>query len=92
MFFFWGGSSGGDETRSLCIALDCLETQYVDQAELELRNLPTSASRVLGFKVWATEPGLRVESKLIRYFFSSKHSLPSKADREVASRFSWRAA
>jgi hypothetical protein len=32
-------------------------THFVDQAGLELRNLPASASRVLGLKACATTPG-----------------------------------
>jgi hypothetical protein len=32
-------------------------THFVDQAGLELRNLPASASQVLGLKVCATTPG-----------------------------------
>jgi hypothetical protein len=35
----------------------CLGTHFVDQAGLELRNPPASASRVLGLKVCATTPG-----------------------------------
>jgi hypothetical protein len=31
-------------------------TLYVDQAGLELRNLPASALQLLGLKVWATTP------------------------------------
>jgi hypothetical protein len=38
-------------------------THFVDQAGLELRNLPASASRVLGLKACATTPGL--EYKLL---------------------------
>jgi hypothetical protein len=38
----------------------CPGTHFVDQAGLELRNPPASASRVLGLKVWATMPGLGV--------------------------------
>jgi hypothetical protein len=34
----------------------CPGTHFVDQAGLELRNLPASASRVLGLKVCATTP------------------------------------
>ena len=34
-------------------------THFVDQAGLELRNPPASASRVLGLKVCATTPGLK---------------------------------
>jgi hypothetical protein len=30
---------------------DCLETHSIDQADLELQDLPASASRVLGLKV-----------------------------------------
>jgi hypothetical protein len=35
----------------------CPETHSVDQAGLELRNLPASASQVLGLKVCTTTPG-----------------------------------
>jgi hypothetical protein len=35
----------------------CPGTHAVDQAGLELRNLPTSTSPVLGLKVCATTPG-----------------------------------
>jgi hypothetical protein len=35
----------------------CPGTHSVDQAGLELRNLPTSASRVLGLKACSTKPG-----------------------------------
>jgi hypothetical protein len=34
----------------------CPGTHFVDQAGFELRNLPASASRVLGFKACATMP------------------------------------
>jgi hypothetical protein len=33
---------------------DCPRTHFVDQAGLELRNLPASTSQVLGLKVYAT--------------------------------------
>jgi hypothetical protein len=48
-FFFF-------ETGFLCIALAVLETHSVDQASLELRNSPASASQVLGLKACATTP------------------------------------
>jgi hypothetical protein len=32
----------------------CPGTHFVDQADLELRNLPASASQVLGLKAWVT--------------------------------------
>jgi hypothetical protein len=41
---------------SLC-SPGCPETHFVDQAGLELRNPPASASRVLGLKVCTTTPG-----------------------------------
>jgi hypothetical protein len=41
---------------SLCIP-GCPGTHFVDQAGLELRNLPAPASRVLGLKACATTPG-----------------------------------
>jgi hypothetical protein len=42
------------ETRFLCYSPDCPGTHFVDQAGLELRNLPASASQVLGLKACAT--------------------------------------
>ena len=42
------------ETGFLCIALGCPRTHFVDQAGLELRNMPASASQVLGVKACAT--------------------------------------
>jgi hypothetical protein len=41
---------------SLC-SPGCPGTHFVDQAGLELRNLPASASQVLGLKACATLPG-----------------------------------
>jgi hypothetical protein len=35
----------------------CPGTHFVDQAGLEFRNLPASASQVLGLKAYATMPG-----------------------------------
>jgi hypothetical protein len=35
----------------------CPGTHFVDQADLELRDPPASASRVLGLKACATTPG-----------------------------------
>jgi hypothetical protein len=43
---------------SLC-SPGCPGTHFVDQAGLELRNPPASASRVLGLKVCATTPSFR---------------------------------
>jgi hypothetical protein len=41
-------------------SLGCPGTHFVDQAVLELRNPPASASRVLGLKACATTAWLRV--------------------------------
>lgn len=41
---------------SLCHP-ECLGTQYAEQAGLDLRDLPTYASLVLGLKVYAAVPG-----------------------------------
>jgi hypothetical protein len=43
----------------------CPGTHSVDQAGLELRNPPASASRVLGLKACATTPGLHQILKLL---------------------------
>jgi hypothetical protein len=43
------------KTVSLC-SPGCPRTHFVDQAGLELRNLPASASRELGLKACATTP------------------------------------
>jgi hypothetical protein len=40
-------------------SLGCPGTHFVDQAGLELRNPPASASRVLGLKACATTPGFK---------------------------------
>jgi hypothetical protein len=45
------------ETGFLCVALAVLELTLLDQAGLELRNPPASASQVLGLKACATTPG-----------------------------------
>ena len=48
------------ETGFLCVALAVLElTHSVDQAGLKLRDLPASASQVLGLKACATMSGER---------------------------------
>jgi hypothetical protein len=54
---------------SLC-SPGCPGTHSVDQVGLELRNLPASASRVLGLKVCATTPG--TSNFLIDYEESEK--------------------
>jgi hypothetical protein len=46
---------------SLC-SPGCPGTHFVDQAGLELRNPPASASRVLGLKACVTTPGARGQS------------------------------
>jgi hypothetical protein len=43
----------------------CPGTHFVDQAGLELRNPPASASRVLGLKACATMPGLDLVIRIV---------------------------
>jgi hypothetical protein len=45
---------------SLCSS-GCPGTHSVDQAGIELRNLPASASQVLGLKVCTTKPNESVD-------------------------------
>jgi hypothetical protein len=49
----------------------CPGTHFVDQAGLELRNTPASASasRVLGLKAFATTPGLLFLRLKVNYFY-----------------------
>jgi hypothetical protein len=51
--FFLGGGRFQDRVS---LSWGCPGTHFVDQAGLELRNLPASASRVLGLKACATTP------------------------------------
>jgi hypothetical protein len=46
----------------------CPGTRFADQAGLELRNLPASASRVLGLKACATTPGFQYGFFKLIYF------------------------
>jgi hypothetical protein len=55
--FFLGG--GGFRDRVSLYSPGCT-THFVDQAGLELRNLPASASQMLGLKACATTPGLNI--------------------------------
>jgi hypothetical protein len=41
-------------SQGFSVSPGCPGTHSVDQAGLKLRNLPASASRVLGLKAWAT--------------------------------------
>jgi hypothetical protein len=52
----WGGFRG----RASLYSPDCPGTHFVDQAGLELRNPPASASQVLGLKACATTARLIV--------------------------------
>jgi hypothetical protein len=67
------------ETGFLCrnIALAVLELT-LDQAGLELRNLPASASKVLGLKAYATtaQPLNRFLRRLERWLGEEEHLLP----------------
>jgi hypothetical protein len=48
------------ETGFLCVALAILKLFLVDQAGLELRNLPASPFQVLGLKEWTTTAQLMI--------------------------------
>ena len=54
-FFFWGG---GCRDRVFLYSPGCPGAHSVDQAGLELRNPPASASRVLGLQACATNAWL----------------------------------
>jgi hypothetical protein len=55
-FITWPPPFFFQDRVSLC-SLGSPGTHFVDQAALELRNPPASASRVLGLKACATTPG-----------------------------------
>jgi hypothetical protein len=63
----------------------CPGTHSVDQAVLELRNPPASASRVLGLKTCATTPGpwrfFFKMKKLAKEFFKSQFSVITHCTR-----------
>jgi hypothetical protein len=69
---------------SLCIP-GCPGTHFVDQAGLELRNPPASASQVLGLKACATTPGFLISLNCtsVLHIFSG---LNSKRHKNVSSR------
>jgi hypothetical protein len=52
----------------------CPGTQFVDQAGLELRNLPASASGVLGLKACATTAWLEFFYKYVGILYRNNHS------------------
>jgi hypothetical protein len=56
LFFFFSFFLVFRDRVSLC-SPGCPGTHFVDQAGLELRNLPASASQVLGLKACDTTPG-----------------------------------
>jgi hypothetical protein len=76
-FFFWG-------RVSLC-SPGCPGTHSVDQAGLELRNPPASASQVLGLKVCATtpSPSVRILNRLYNTHFWT-HFITSASKHCVA--------
>ena len=62
------------ETGDLCVsAIAVLELALVDQASLQLRDLPASASQVLGLKVCATTAQLN-------YIFYTIHQESPRRD------------
>jgi hypothetical protein len=73
---------------SLC-SFGCLGTHFVDQAGLELRNPPASASRVLRLKACATMPGaiviLMVHHHQPQYFVNTPSSLADWLNKDLRS-------
>jgi hypothetical protein len=59
VFVFWGSGLGEVRDRVSLYSPGRPGTHFVDQADLELRNLPASASQGLGLKACATTPGER---------------------------------
>jgi hypothetical protein len=57
VWLVWFGLVWFFETGFRCCSPGCPGTHAVDQAGLELRNPPASASPVLGLKACATTPG-----------------------------------
>jgi hypothetical protein len=56
-FFFFSSFFLVFRDRVSLYSPGCPRTHFIDQAGLELRNLPASASQVLGLKVCTTTPG-----------------------------------
>jgi hypothetical protein len=69
-FFFFFFLFLGFRDRVSLYGPGCPGTHFVDQAGLELRNPPASASRVLGLKVCATTPGFFFFLSFFFFFFS----------------------
>jgi hypothetical protein len=64
----------------------CPGTHSVDQAGLELRNLPASASQVLGLKVCATTPGIIAIIIIIIYYEpKALHTMSTHSTTELYS-------
>jgi hypothetical protein len=85
---FWGFSSIKEESNRICVfgffsfrdrvslySPGCTGTHSVDQAGLKLRNLPASASQVLGLKVCATT------ARRICVFESRRRKRSARGDR-----------
>jgi hypothetical protein len=72
----------------------CPGTHFVDQAGLELRNLPSPASRVLGLKVCATTPGSLCFLRATLFVFLFKKRLSSRTSSKllllvIIPQFTW---
>jgi hypothetical protein len=80
LFFFFLFFFDFSETEFLCVALAVLELS-VEQAGLELKNLPASASQVLRLKACTTTPGyiLPYLSSVILRLDSEPHQSPHEA-------------
>jgi hypothetical protein len=56
----------------------CPGTHFVDQAGLELRNLPASASQVLGLKACATTTGRNHNFEMVFFLYLVYSSFETK--------------
>jgi hypothetical protein len=92
-FFFWGGGFGFwvwgffRDRVSLC-SPGCPGTHFVDQADLELRNPPASASQVLGLKALATTTQLFFFLRFI-YFYICELLSSDTPEEGIGSHYRW---
>jgi hypothetical protein len=71
IYFIYYYYLGSVRDRVSLYSHGCLGTHFVDQDDLKLRNLPASASQVLGLKVCATTARLIYLKKKKKKTFSS---------------------
>lgn len=60
------------EIGSHCVALAGLRIHFVDQAGLKVKDLPVSASQLLGLKACTTMPGAHFHFEVLEYKLGTK--------------------